>query len=312
MRHPPYHLRPNKAVDRFLFIEVMKILQQKFADLSEYTYYGFGGPYLEEFRLLYENCPRIRMFSIEKDNETYKRQGFHLPCGSLTLLKEHFTSFLAQYDPKDEKSVFWLDYTGLEYDAFENFMVLVRKVAPNSIIKVTLRAEPQDYIDKGDEFRAKFELVMPGPLEDPPIRFNHFATLVQNMVRVAAQRSLPSGMPHIFQPISSFYYSDGNGMATVTGIVCLRTDAAAFRNLYRTWPYANLQWRTPKRIDVPILSTKERLHLAKHLPCVGTARRKFVNVLGYLIDKDRPSSEVKMKQYADFHRYFPYFVRAVP
>jgi hypothetical protein len=298
-------------VDRLLLIEVLRRLE-KSADLSKYTYYGFGGPYLEEFRLLYEICPQIGMVSIEEDNETYKRQKFHLPCGSLTLLKTRLESFLAQYDPGDEKSVFWLDYTGLEYGDFENFMLLLNKVAANSIVKVTLRAEPRDYFNKEKEFRAKFELVMPDPLEDPPSLSRDFATLVQNMLRVAAQRALPSGIPHTYQPISSFYYSDGTWMVTVTGIVCLRTDAAAFRKLYQTWPYANLQWRTPKKIDVPTLTTKERLHLAKHLPCAGAAGKKLVKTLGYLIDEDRSRSEAKMKQYADFHRYFPYFVRAAP
>ena len=311
MKHPPYHLRPNKAVDRLLLLEAIRLLE-RVEDLSEYTYYGFGGPYLEEFRLLYEFCPQVKMVSIEADNETYKRQEFHLPCGSLKLMKADFRSFLSQYDPDDQKSVFWLDYTGLEFSAFDDFMLLIGRVASNSVVKISLRAEPTDYIERSEEFRAKFDAVMPDSSADPPRRFKDFTVLVQSMVRVAAQRVLPSGMEHTFQPISSFYYSDGTGMLTVTGIVCRHEETKRFRNIFRKWPFANLNWRSPKRIDVPILSTKERLYLAKLLPCDRDAGNRLMKALGYLVDANRSSSVAKMRQYADFHRYFPYFVRAIP
>ena len=65
MKQPPYHLRPNKAVDRLALVEAIKRLG-RMGDLSEYTYYGLGGPYLEDFRLLYELCPEIKMVSIEE------------------------------------------------------------------------------------------------------------------------------------------------------------------------------------------------------------------------------------------------------
>jgi len=58
MKHPAYHLRPNKAVERVAFIDGIKHLG-RFERLSEYTYFGFGGPYLEDFRLLYEFYPEI-------------------------------------------------------------------------------------------------------------------------------------------------------------------------------------------------------------------------------------------------------------
>ena len=112
MKHPSYHLRPNKAVDRLSLIDTIRHLG-RFADLSKYVYYGMGGPYLEDFRLLYEFYPEIRMVSIEEDDNTFKRQRFHAPCQTsrLQLTKSDFTSFLAQFDPRNKNSIFWLDYT---------------------------------------------------------------------------------------------------------------------------------------------------------------------------------------------------------
>ena len=65
-------------------------------------------------------------------------------------------------------------------------------------------------------------------------------------------------------------------------------------------------------IDVPTLSTKERLHLQDRLPLNLNAGRVLRRALGYLIDKDVRRTEAKLKQYADFHRYFPYFMKAIP
>jgi len=311
MRHPPYHLRLNKAVDRFALIEAIRRIE-KFGNLAEYNYYGLGGPYLEEFRLLYEFYPEIDMFSIEQDVETFKRQKFHLPCGTLHLENKDVKSFLAQYESNGKKSIVWLDYTGLEYGNFEDFILLLTKVAEKSMVKITLRAEPKDYFSKGEEFRKKFSAVMPRPSEYPPSRFRDFACLLQEMLQVAAQQALPGDVPVMFQPVSSFYYSDGTGMFTLTGVICPRAEETTVKKAFKDWKFANLAWSKPRMIDVPTLSTKERLYLEVLLPCIESPGKTLRKALGYLIDEDIAMTEAKLKQYADFHRYSPYFLRGVP
>ena len=102
MKHPAYHLRMNKAVDRYALLEAIDRLG-KVARLEEYTYYGLGGPYLEDFRLVHERFPRLKLVSIEEDDETLKRQAFHMPCRTLKLERSDFGSFLARYDAGDER-----------------------------------------------------------------------------------------------------------------------------------------------------------------------------------------------------------------
>lgn len=312
MSYPIYHLRPNKAIDRLALVEAIRRLD-KHDNLSEYTYYGFGGPFLEDFRLLYELYPNMEMVSIERNEETYRRQGFHLPCSKIRLENIQLGSFLANYEARDKKSIFWLDFTGLEYSGFEDFMTLLGKVAAGSMVKITLRSEPKDYIDKTDLFRRKFEAVLPDSSVVPPPGFRNYAFLLQQMTRVAAQTALPSAFPHTFQPVSSFCYSDGTGIFTLTGIVCQRGEENSIKKEFQRWQFANLNWSMPKRIDVPVLTTKERLHLQSYLPCEGNAGRVLREELGYLIDDgDKKTTESKLKQYAEFHRYAPYFMRAIP
>lgn len=76
---------------------------------------------------------------------------------------------------------------------------------------------------------------------------------------------------------------------------------------------ANFDWKEPRRIDLPVLSTRERLHLQHLLPVSEKAGKVLREALGYLIEgNDRKATEKKLKQYADFHRYSPYFIRGIP
>ena len=323
MRHPPYHLRPNKTADRFVFIEAIKRLERlSNAGLDAYTYHGLGGPYLEDFRMLYEFCPEIEMVSIENDEETYKRQCFHLPSRTLQLMEDDVTSYIARYNPGDMKSIFWLDYTTLEYSCFDDFKALLGMVAEHSMIKVTLQAEPRKYDahkpaklnqEKFNQFRAQFASVMTDPSISPPRNLRSFASLLQEMLQVAAEQALPPAATNLrFFPVSSFYYSDGTGMFTLTGVVSSNSARVEVERTYNDWEFANLTWDEPRLINVPILSTKERLHIQHLLPLSGHAGKTLREKLGYLIDYNETKTETALEQYAVFHRYSPYFLRGVP
>ena len=323
MKHPAYHLRPNKTAERFAFIEAIKRLERLSGKgLSDYIYHGFGGPYLEDFRLLYEFCPDIGMVSIENTEETYKRQCLHLPCSTLKLVNDDMSSYIARYNPGDTKSVFWLDYTTLEYRCFEDFKALLTTVAEDSMVKVTLRSEPRDYwgprqkderLKKANDFRNKFAKVMANPSASPPRNPRHFACLLQGMLQVAVEQALPpTAATAAFVPVSSFYYSDGTRMFTLTGVVCQTTRRSKVERVFADWEFANLAWGQPKLIDVPVLSTKERLHLQHLLPSNLPPGKMLREALGYLIDDNVPKTEAALEQYATFHRYSPYVMRGVP
>ena len=78
------------------------------------------------------------------------------------------------------------------------------------------------------------------------------------------------------------------------------------RQRFKNW---NLDWEDPRRIDVPILSTKERLHLEKCLPTKTKTGRSLSRALGYRIDNTESQHLEKLKQYEKFYQYYPYFAR---
>ena len=155
MRHPPYHLRVNKAIDRFLLIEILEILKTH-CQMSDYTYYGFGGPFLEDFRLIHSRCPEIKIVSIERDEDTFKRQKFHRFSKILDLKCEDFASFVADFSSIG-REIFWLDYTGLELGNFEEFGSILQKVSEKSVVKITMRSEPPSMELTSENLEEKWE-----------------------------------------------------------------------------------------------------------------------------------------------------------
>lgn len=328
MTVPSYHLRINKSADRFTLIETIRRLPKLNNILDEYTYFSLGGPFLEDMRLLYDFYPEIRMVSIEENRKIFLRQKFHLPCGpqQLTLQNCDITSFIDDFELTDDKSIFWLDYTDLDLNCFTDFEKLLNKLSQGSIIKITIRADPRDYwiIPKNTEkrkqkhwkiqqFQRKFGDYLPRQDEIPSWRSEEFAFLLQEMLQIVVQNSFSAEITNLtFYPISSFYYSDSTWMFSLTGIIWPRTDFEAVNEAFDDWEFKNLTWRRPIQIDIPNLSTKERLHLQKHLPVEPPRGPILRGEMGHLIDDDILKTEHALEQYAAFHRYFPYFLRGVP
>jgi len=329
MSGPPYHLRKNKAADRFALIEAIRRLPILGINLNNYTYFSLGGPYLEDMRQIYEFCPEIRMVSIEERGEVCCRQHFHMPCRNIQIVESDLSSYITRLEPERE-IIFWLDYTGLIISNFDDFIRLLRKAFEGSLIKITLKANPMDYWifprdgrpierrrGKTTEFRNIFERVLPHPDDYPPWQNQDFANLLKQMLRVAVEEALPAETTDLtFRPISSFFYADTTPMFTLTGIVWPREEIQELYKIFGDWEFADLTWdveNKPKHIDLPDLSTKERLCLQEFLPCNTARGTTLRDALGHLIhDRDDGTTEASLEQYAAFHRYFPYFLRGTP
>jgi hypothetical protein len=325
VRHPPYHLRPNKAIDRFLLVEILSLLARS-EDLAKYRYYGLGGPFLEDFRLLGQHFPGLSLVSLESHEHTFLRQRFHRSAKNVDLRRETVQSFLSTYSG-EEKCVFWLDYTDFSPDRLAEFQAFVDRVAEGSVVKVTvkaslddelpdrtMRALPQDEREKAsglyfDNFKSKYDAMLPSDVEYAQLRAGNFPSLLQKMFRIAAQRALPAGSGRTFQIIHSCYYADQTQMFSLTGIVCREEEARRYRDMFGTWELRNLRWRDPERIDMPVLSIKERMLLERYLPARKASGKSLRRALGYNIDDGLPQTLRKLAHYATFYRYYPYFAK---
>ena len=314
MRHPPYHLRVNKAVDRAALVEAVGFLANG-DSLGNYTYYGMGGPFLEDHRLLYSAYPQLRLVSIEEDEQTYQRQQFHRPCSDevLDLRHQDFRSFFRTYESTDQKSIVWADYTDLQYEHVDNFVALLQTLPNGSMVKTTLSCNASSYLDDKAKrrFREQFGAVL-SPSVTIPAQERQFACMLQGIMQVATQQALHGIRDREFQPVSSIYYSDGVGMYTLTGVLCSSEERPALRARFTGWQFASLDWGIPLHVDVPELTTKERHYLQSLLPCPNGAGSALQQHLGYWIDYEEAKSAAKLGQWAQYHRYAATFVRASP
>ncbi len=326
MKHPPYHLRLNKAVDRFLLVEVLNALvESECLNLSGYTYYGLGGPFLEDCRLLREYLPFLSLVSLEEDEETFERQRFHRFARDLTLKNCSLKEFLSEYRSTGSE-ILWLDYTKLKKGTFSEFRELLEKSAHQTIIKITVPAHRPDnpnqlgYVSSEtdregllktfkDTLTHEFHEVLPGPIKDSDIKPGAFPRFVQSMLQVAAEKALPAVGDIIFQPLHSTSYRDSVTMLSVTGIVTECEFAEQIKSKLKDWRFANFDWSAPRKIDMPVLSVKERLQLECLLPEERNAAKVLAEALKYRIDDSDGKYRQKLRDYADFHRYYPYFAK---
>jgi hypothetical protein len=328
MSGTPYQLRPNKAVDRYLLLDTLRHLKDDInLDLSRYTYYSMGGPFLEDLKLLHFHHPEIKLVSIESDKNIYRRQGFHRFASKIRLTRKSVYKFLESYQGRGKKIV-WLDYEDVKPVRFQEFGRLLSASAENNILKITLCAKiegnPYENCDstqdKESEAEKELKLEFLRSFEDkystllPPraqwsssdLRKNTLPSLLQKMIRLAAEQAL-GGKSKVFQPLCSAWYSEPTPILTVTGIIRSSNDGTDFSRL-KSWKFNSLGWQHPKRIAVPNLSLKERLFLEKFLPCTEDSGEYLAKKLKHLVD--RPNLNVDaLAQYADYYRYYPTFTK---
>lgn len=328
MRHPAYHLRTNKAVDRLTFIAQMKAVLGK---ENQAKYYSLSGPFLEDMKLAHLAFPTMKLVSLETNTQTFKRQQFHNFTSRLKLLNESVEYFLSHtYDP-GEQDFFWLDFTTLELNCFQSFRKVLEIIPHMSLVRMTLRAEPNrslveiknllstEQVQKLEEvidekFVKEFgTLLSHDALKTPLCSAAEHARTVQLMVKRSASEALDNGAERDFFHLSTTRYQDGVQMISVTGIILARKDAnTAIRTLAaRGLNVDQAEWAHPIEIEVPSLSVLERHWIDRHLPKRDSATlgKTLMKKLKYYIDNGERRSEEALRQYARHYRDYPTFIK---
>jgi hypothetical protein len=297
------------------------------------TYYSLAGPFLEDLKLIDHFFPDMKLVSLESDADTLLRQKFHLFSSRIQLIKSSMNRYLNdEYDPEENDEgvgTLWLDYTDMKYGRFDDFQVALKKVPLFSVVRITLRAEPEFDLKSLDgkiteeekdrltasaqeSFERKYSRLLPNPrpsaLADP----KDFARTVQLMVKRAASVALDyRGSDRDFLPVHSTRYDDGTQMLSVTGIVYRRGEEGNIRQRIARVRFADFDWGEPVELDMPAISVKEAMRLEHHLPAKDDADIGSVlfSELGYCIDHNDESSKAKLAYYANFYREYPHFIR---
>lgn len=316
----PYQLRPNKAVERLLFAELLNRLDTPLGIDAGYEYFGFGGPQMEDFRLLNECFPEMKMVSVEREPQVLKRQRFNGPHTNVRCKLKRSADFVSEFSCKS-KVVIWLDYTapGERPEQVAEFQNLLRRVRELSIVKISLNAaastlggqsgQPGLAAERLKKFMDDFGRCFPNGLGEEAVTTNNFPKTLLRVLEYAAAEVLHDRPDWRFQPLGSAVYADGQTMLTLTGLVGKRPKLAnvtGHANLVG-WDFTRLGWDDPVVIEVPELTMKERIHVNQLLPKHENNIAFIHRRLGFQVDSSQQESERKLRNYVSFQRHYPHF-----
>jgi hypothetical protein len=314
----PYHLRQNKAVDRYAFIELLAKID-RFSAICNYKYIGFGGHSLEEFKYVHDRFGLEDMTSIESDEEVFKRQEFNLPYSCIKLEQKSSRDFINDYD-NDKNAIIWLDYVSPKdlRNQVEEFKSLIQQSGTSDVIKITLNANASSLGEAIGATSTEIQTTRIDRLRDilgdlfpsneiSPNMMNHkeFPKVLSFVLKNVATLALSNRKSIYFQPLTCFSYSDGQQMMTLTGIILDEESSEDFftKTGLKEWELKNTNWSTPRSINIPDLTIRERLKINQLLP--DSTPEQIEKVLGFKFD-DKNSLEM-IKTYTMFYRQSPYF-----
>lgn len=320
----PYHLRHNKSIDREVFLEGLGKLNRLF-DISAYTYIGFGGPMLEDFRHVHSKITINKLISLEEDPITYKRQLYNQPFHCIDCQFVKSSAFIEQF-AFDRPTITWLDYATPKKISSDlnDIMNLSTKVSDGDILKVTFPVNPASYYNRAqgepsESYASNFENAVKSKIGNrflqhdlsiterdiaPKNLTNLLSGIIINAFKLATERGL-SNRRHsmVFIPLVINRYNDGaHTMLTVFGIY-------RYKDKYRetientqlnNWTFISNHWQHIQEISIPTLTIKEKLELDSHLPKYDIFM-KAANEISL--------DELECINYFKYYRLYPSFQR---
>jgi hypothetical protein len=321
----PYRLRPNKSVDREMFLSLLTRLMPSMS-IEKYHYIGLGGPFLEDFRLLHARLGIVHMTCVEIEKEVHKRQLFNRPVPSIECVHSQLEEYLDKSD-FEKPVIIWFDYTDPRkiYTQIQRFSQAIGEVPLDSVLRITLNASPEslgtpkineisvefdddvtvDRLQKPtihewrlERFRERIKTIFPSGLSSEDMTHRNFGRTLLRVLKIAVEREALNFNDRKIIWCLATHYKDGQSMVTATIVVCRKEEFNA-EELIKSWEFYSTA-EAPHCIDLPALSTLERL--------IMESNENIFEKLGFNL----PGSEFGLDPVAVFKRYYriyPHFSR---
>jgi hypothetical protein len=327
----PYQLRPNKYVERQLFLELIDILFD-FLGSREYCYISMGGRFLQDLRAIHVKLGLKNLISIESDKTTYQRQLFNKPFSIIRCENKSSSKMIADFseyekDFKDQGFLIWLDYASAadRGQQLKEFSELINKLSPNDIVKITMNISlhslgiekdndesPADLQKQRlDRLTSQMEDFISEVYRDPSFMTDDgFRAIVLEAIEKAASEGLQSRPDLVAEPLAIFTYQDGNHrMLTLTCILLEKNKVISFREKINQhpWGFFTGNWKDGQEIAVPDLSAKERYKI--HESLLSEESTEIIKNLGFKLHRRDKDSVKIINQYALHYKRYPSFVR---
>lgn len=319
----PYQLRPNKFIDRQLFIEMLSRLIVP-RGTEKYVYVSMGGRHLVDHYAVYNQLGIRAQFSFDVDANAVLRQRFNRPTGATICEQMNSAALAGEIDGifqkfrQKENLIVWLDYTTADRNAqLQEAVQTLARLKHGDVFRITLNSNPQTLCG-GSEWK-KAEAASPAAYRADRLRAQ-VGDLMPTDITVIAEDDLPKVLArcvHLaataaerlqenlrFTPVSITSYRDGQRMLTVTCAVSENGKSDFPGAQFRKWEFACDDWDDIEFISAPQLSLKEQYRLDAHL---HRGARRMLEALSFLPAKDEATSLEAIKSYKTYHRYYPTF-----
>jgi len=315
---PAYHLRTNKAVERLLFLELLRKLDGKLrTPIARYQYVGMGGPYLEDFGAIHGTFGNRQMISLEIQKHVRSRQVINRPHSRVNLTLDSTTDFVATYQPGRTPIIAWFDYEWPNWKAqIAESCDLLRQLPQLSIFKITLSGKT-DWLDEGsakDPMPARADRLTAmfgdyGTFTPAQLNTKSICETLYSIFHRAVAAAVPDTSNNSVRTLASFKYDDGTPILTVAVAVGApdRLEKIVAEGHLKGWPFSDLNWSGPKQIAIPPLSLREKLAVDAMLP--DATARQVLKQLRFRISKDYRECFEAMRNYVQFYRHVPAFLR---
>jgi len=331
----PYHLRPHKAVDRRLFLDLLNRCE-RWRPLIRDAYLSMGAYPLEDHKLVHRMLGISRLIAFDDDENVVARQRFNRPVDTFRCFKRKSRELIDQLDQilseaecaDAEGLIFWLDYTSPSQlgEQVREFETLLDKLKAGDIARITVNAHlaalgdakgPDGKHITADQLRqnrfgrlkARIGDYLPSDAKPSDMTPERLPLLISQAFGKAAGKALPVTGENTFAPLSVVRYSDGQQMLSMTGMVIPRTKKTELisRLDLASWPFASNDWRTVHRLEVPDLTLRERLFLER-----AAATSDYGEVsekLGFIFGDD-VELETFLENYKNYYRFYPTLLSA--
>ncbi len=333
----PYHLRPHKAVDRRLFLDLL-CRYERWKPLADSIYLSMGAYPLEDHKLIHRILGITRLISFDFNEKVVARQKFNKPVETCFCLKIKSGDLIGGLSSTLEELnldarnglVFWLDYTsaGQLGDQIREFQALLGVLGAGDVVRVTVNAHPPSLysapIEPADDpvkaraaarmarlerLKERIGEFLPSRTRATDMTDEGLPTVLAEAFEMAVSKAFPGGKGNTFQPLSIVRYADGQQMLSITGAVVHREEDQAIWDKLQMdrWAFASRTWTTIHKLVVPDLTLQERLFLEKGI--LSKKPEDLIRELGF----DR-AAEISMKEflesYKNYYRFYPTLLTA--
>jgi hypothetical protein len=309
-------------VDREVFLNLLSHLNPRLP-LKGYEYIGFGGPFLEDFRLVHNRIGMSKLTCVEQEEDVHSRQAFNR-LSYVTLVHNDMKSYLDSRDLSAQPSIVWLDFNS---KASAEEILLATRFARNckcpSLIKLTLCSSPPSRPKKEKEessskywarylnlVKEQLGAFSPATFAQDDATAKGYARVVHDSFRRALDAEL-SNTGVSYKGINSFHYADGSSMISSTILTMEKgsEESTLSEAMLDEWDFFQPDWPSARLIDMPILSAHERRSIESQLEDPAARAGTNGDPKTFVPDGRLGSKSEVLESFRCFYRLYPQFAR---